>query len=157
MLFESVGGRVWVTLPERIRLFGGYARSKNNRNDSSMGRTNFGLIIPDLLHSGLDFNISGMRMKRAGSSNNSWNFSMGRNIGRRVYLSGEYTSSLSVLKVLGFDNIIIETRPLSLQRYMFSSMIHLSRIISLTLTAEHLRDDVVRETRVMSGLVYRFW
>lgn len=156
LLFESAGGRAWVTFPGRIRLFGGYASSKNNRNDSSTGRTNYGLIIPDLLSSGLDVNISGTRMKRAGSSNDSWNFSMGRNLGRRVYLSGDYTSSLSVLKVLGSQNIIIETRP-RLQRYMLSSIIRLSRILSLTLTAEHLRDDDVRETRVMSGLVYRFW
>ena len=156
LLFESAGGRAWVNLPGRIRLFGGYTRSKNNRSDSSMGRTNFGLIIPDLLQSGFDLNISGTRMKRAGTSNNSWNASLGRNIGRRVYLSGEYTSSLSVLRVLSTDNILIETRP-RLQRYMLSGLFHLTRIVSLSLTAEHLRDDSVTETRIMSGLVYRFW
>jgi hypothetical protein len=156
LLFESAGGRAWINLPARVRIFGGYTHSKNNRSDSAMGRTNFGLIIPDLLQSGLDLNVSGARLKRFGTSSNSWNVSLGRNIGRRVYLSGEYMSSLSVLKVLDSDDIVIETRP-RLQRFMFSGLIHLTRVVSLTLTAEHLRDDSVRETRIMSGLVYRFW
>ncbi len=156
LLFESAGARAWINLPVGIRLFGGYAQNKNNRNDSSMGRTSYGLIVPNLLSSGFDLNVSGARIKRSGFSDHSWNFSLGRSIGRRGYLSAEYATSLSVLRVLGPDNISVENRPRS-QRFMLSSVIHLSRILSLTLTAEHLRDDTVRETRVLSGLVYRFW
>lgn len=155
-LFESAGGKTWINLPRQVRLYGGYTRSKNNRNDSSVGRTTFGLIIPNLLKTGIDVHASGMHMMRPGSKNDSYNFSVGRNIGRRIYLSGEYASSLSVLKVNGSSNVTLENRP-RLQRFMFSGVFRLSRLISLTVSAEHLSDDGVKETRVMSGLVYRFW
>jgi hypothetical protein len=156
LLFESIGGRAWVRLPEGIRLFGGYSRNKNNRDDSATNRTSFGLIITDLLHSGFDVNISDTRIKRSGLSSDSWNASVGRNIGRRVYLSGEYASSLSTLRVLDSDNISIETHPRN-HRYMLSGLFRLSRTVSLTLTGEHFLDDTIRETRILSGLTYRFW
>jgi hypothetical protein len=156
LLFESAGGRVWVRLPENIRLFGGYSRSRNNRDDASVDRASLGLIVPNLLRSGVDIYASDTRIRRSGFSSDSWNVSVGRNLGRRVYLSGEYASSLAVLRVLSTDNISVESRPRN-HRYVFSGIFQLSRIFSLTLTAEHFRDETIRETRILSGLTCRFW
>jgi hypothetical protein len=156
LLFESAGGRFWVHLPRSIRLFAGYSRSKNNRDDSSTNRTTLGLIVPNLLRSGIDVHVSGTRTKRPGSSNDSWYVSLGRNLGRRVYLSGEYASSLAVLRALDPGNITVETRPRN-HRAVLSGIFHLSRLFSLNLTAEHFRDDTIRETRILSGITCKFW
>ena len=156
LLFESAGGRIWVRLPAKIRVFGGYFRSKNNRDDSSIDRTSFGLIVPNLMRSGVDIHISDTRIKRAGLSSDSWYASLGRNLGHRVYISGEYASSLAVLRVLDSENILVETNPRN-HRIMLSGIFHLSRLFSLNVTAEHFFDDTVKETRIMSGITYRFW
>jgi hypothetical protein len=155
LLFESAGGRLWITIARGVRVWGGYTRDRNNRDDFATGRASFGLIIPDLLRSGLDLNLSDSRSKRSGFSDDSWYASLGRNLGRRAYLSADYASSLAVVRVLGQGDIQIESRPQT-RRYGISGIIHLNRILSLTLTGEHLRDDAETQVRILGGLTYRF-
>ena len=109
----------------------------------------------DLLESGLDLHLSDARTKRSGYSDDSWYASLGKNLGTRVYLSADYASSLSVIKVIDPGDIQIETRPRT-RRYGVSGIIRLSRAFSLTLSGEHLRDDTEKQVRILSGLTYRF-
>lgn len=155
LLFESGGGRAWLAVAKGIRIFGGYARDRNNREDSATGRTSFGVQASDLLNSGLDLNISDSRMRRTGFSSDSWYVSAGRNITARVYLSGDYAASLAVFRVTRSGDFQVENRP-STRRYSLSGIFHLNRALSLTLSAEHLRDQATRELRIMSGLTCRF-
>jgi hypothetical protein len=80
---------------------------------------------------------------------------VGRSFGSRVYVSLDDDSSLSVVRLVGSDGVVVENRPRS-RRYALSSNVNLSRTFSLLLTTERLEDDTSREDRILTGLVVRF-
>ena len=154
LLFESVGGRIWVNLGKHSRVFAGYSQDRNNREDEPTGRTTLGFFSSNLFRSGLDLSVSDIRTHRPDSSYDAWDVTLGRSFSSKVYLSGGYSSALSVFRPVeaGF---LVENRPRT-HRYLASGIVYLSRHISLVLTGERLRDGTLTELRGMSNLAYRF-
>jgi hypothetical protein len=70
-------------------------------------------------------------------------------------LSGEYTTSLSVLRYAREDGFVVENRPHT-DRLGASANIYLSRSLSLLVVGDHTRDEGYKETRILSGLSVRF-
>jgi hypothetical protein len=155
LLFETAGGRVWVNLPQRFRVFAGYSRDKNNREDAATRRVSFGVFNPNILGTGLDLNVSDSRYDRPASSYDSWDLTLGRSIGSMVYLSGGYSSSLSIFRLVDSGGYVVENRPRT-NRYFGSGMFYLTRRIALVVNGERLRDGTFTEMRWMSNISYRF-
>ena len=155
-LFESIGARVTVEVANGVRVFGGYGQDKNDRDADPMDRLSFGVYTSNLFGTGVDVNVTDYRYQRgAASSYDSWYVSVGRSFGSRVYLSGEYTTSLSVLRYAREDGFVVESRPQT-DRLGASANVYLSRTLSLLIVADYTRDEGYRETRLLSGLSVRF-
>jgi hypothetical protein len=155
LLFETAGGRVWLNLPRRFRVFGGYYRDRNNREDEASRRISFGVFNANLFGTGVDLSVSDSRNERPGSSYDSWDVSAGRSVTSRLYLSGGYTSSLSVFRLARTGGFVVENRPRT-NRYFGSAMIYLARRIALLVNAERMRDGSLTEMRWTSNVSYRF-
>jgi len=69
-------------------------------------------------------------------------------------VSGDYTTSLSVIRFSRSDGITIESRPHT-TRYSGTATINVARSVSLLATVERTNEDQVHEFRVLSGLTYR--
>jgi len=80
---------------------------------------------------------------------------VGRTLARRLYLTGDYGSSLSVYRFVSASGFIIENRPRT-RRAAISGLLNLPHGTSLLTTLERLADDDASHTRIMSGLSYRF-
>ena len=155
-LYSSYGGRITVTVLKNLRVFGGYARDTNNRDDLATNRLTFGLFTFNLFGSGVDLNVTDNRMTRGSASSfDSWYVSLGRSLGARVYVTADYSTSLSVLHFARLDGVVIETRPNS-KRFSASGMFNLWRLVTLQFTAEHTTADTYRENRFLAGLTFRF-
>ena len=152
--YESGGGRVTVEVVPRLRVYGGYSRDRTNRDDSSTGRTLVGGHAGNVFGTGFDLSGSDSLIQRSSGPYHSRYFSAGRSIGRAVYVSVDYSTSLSVIRFLRSDGVIIETRP-STRRYSGSASITLNRYLSLLTTVDQTVDDNLKELRVLSGLSYR--
>ena len=155
-LFESVGARVTIEVAKGVRVFGGYGQDKNDRDADATDRLSFGVYTSDLFGSGIDVNVTDYRYQRgSASSYDSWYVSAGRSFGSRLYLSGEYSTSLSVLRYARGDGFVVENRPQT-NRFGGSANIYLSRTLSLLVVVDYTRDEGYRETRLLSGLSVRF-
>jgi hypothetical protein len=154
-LYESLGGRVTVELAPRVRVYAGYARDTNNRDDAPTGRFLLGGHASNVGGSGLDLAVSDSRINRPGGDYHSSYISIGRQFGRSVYVSGEYTTSLSKVRFLRSDGVLIETRPHTKQ-FGGTATINLGGSMSLQLTLEQTLDDSVSEFWMLSGLTFRF-
>jgi len=152
--YESGGGRVTVEVLPRTRLYAGYSLDRNNRDDASTGRTILGGHAGNLFSSGLDVSGSDSRMARPGGAYHSRYFSVGRGIGRSAYVSGDYSTSLSVIRFQRSDGLIIETRP-STRRYSGSASATLTRNASLMFTVDYAKDTGMTEIRMLTSLSYR--
>ncbi|MFZ5787868.1 MAG: hypothetical protein ACOY3Y_15640, partial [Acidobacteriota bacterium] len=156
LLFESVGARITVTPVKRLRVWGGYARDRNNRGEPAADRLNAGVSTNDLLGWGFDITANASRIDRAeAGSYTSWYVSLGKTFGSRVYVTADYTSALSVFRIQRSDDVIVETRP-SNSRVSLSALINLSRVFSLQLGGERLDFDEGSEDRLLTGLTVRF-
>ena len=69
-------------------------------------------------------------------------------------MSMDYSTSLSVVRFLRSDGVLIETRP-STRRYSGSGSITLNRYFSLLTTLDYTVDNDLKEVRVLTGLSYR--
>ncbi len=154
-LFESVGGRVTVSVTPRFRVWGGYYRDRNNVDATATGRIQAGLWQTNLFGSGLDITVSDNRTDRTANHYDSWYTSLGANLGRSVYVSVDYTTSLSVLSFTDSGGVVVESRPQT-KAYSFNSTINLSRVISLILTAQRFKEDTGTDDRVLFGFTLRF-
>jgi hypothetical protein len=155
LLFQSTGGRATVRVSKNIRVNAGYTVDKNNRDSASTGRLTVGIYASNFRKTGFDLNLSESRVTRPTGRYNSLYFSVGHQVGRAVYLSGDYSSSLSIARFTRSDGITIETRPRTRQ-LSAQGVVTLGRHWSLLFTGERTRDDGSSEMRVMSGLTYRF-
>jgi hypothetical protein len=156
LLYESVEGRATVLLIKGIRVFTSYGRDRNNRDDVPTGRTGLGLYSNDLAGSGMDFRVQYNRMHGAVSSYDSWSVSSGRNIARKLYLSAEYSSSLSVFQLTDGNGFLVVNRPKT-KRFSISSLTNLSRTLSLLLTFDRTTGDDYSENRILAGVTLRFY
>jgi hypothetical protein len=155
-LFQSVGARVSVRVTKTIRVYGGYGQDTNDRQADPTGRITLGASLSNLLGTGIDLTVSDYRYSTgANSSYDSWYVSAGRSLGTHVYVSGEYNSSLSVLRLTQADGVMVENRPQT-KRVGGSAVINLTRTVGLLINADYTMDGSYREMRLLSGLTYRF-
>jgi hypothetical protein len=135
-------------------VYAGYSRDKNNRDADPTGRTLIGGYASNIAGSGVDVSASDSLMQRQGSSYHSRYVSVGRTLGRKVYVSSDYTTSLSVVQFSRSDGITIETRPHT-TRLSGTASYNVNRVISLLTTVERSRFDAANEWRILSGITYR--
>ncbi len=154
-LFESAGGRVTVSPTRRVRVWAGYYRDRNSVDSSPTGRINAGMWAGNILGSGLDLTVSDNRWDRTGNHYDSWYVSLGASLARTVYVSADYTTSLSVLSFTNSGGVTVESRPQT-KRYALSANVNLSRALALIFTAERFIVDTGHEDRAMGGFVVRF-
>lgn len=155
-LFESIGGRATVEVVRNVRVFAGYSQDKHGNSTAAVSRLSFGLSSSNLFKSGFDINVSDYRYSGGpGPSYDSWYASIGRNLSSRIYLSGEYTSSLSVIRYVQSSGLVIENRPKT-KRFGGTAIVHLGRRASLLFTFDHTQDTNYTENRFMGGLTFRF-
>jgi hypothetical protein len=155
LLFESERIRLSVLPVHGVRVWAGWGRDKNNRDEQWSDRLSYGVYLNDLVGSGLDLVASNQEIDRGDSRYNSIYASLGRTIGRRVYLSLDYITSLSVFSYGDGHGGVVEVRPKS-ERYSLSLDANLSRRLSLLLVGEWTDSDAYQERRVLAGLAYRF-
>ncbi len=106
--------------------------------------------------SGLDLTASDNRYNQPSSgAYDSLYASIGRNLGPKVYLTLDYTTSLSTLSMTTADGLVVQSHPHS-KRYALSGVVNISRPFSLFMTAEQIRDDTSRQFRGLLGLTFRF-
>jgi hypothetical protein len=154
-LYESLGGRVTVEVIRRVRIYGGYAVDRNDRDAKATGRTLVGGYASNVAGSGFDLAASDSLIERPTGSYHSRYASIGRQIGRHVYATLDYSTSLSVVRYSRSDGITVELRPFT-ERYSATTSINLGRLIALLATLERTVDDETREFRLLSGITYRF-
>jgi hypothetical protein len=153
--YESRGGRLTVEVFRGTQLYASYAQDRTNREDALTGRVMVGGHASNLLGSGFDVSASNSRIDRPAGAYHSRYVSVGRAIRRSLYVSGDYSTSLSVVQFLRSDGIVIETRPWT-RRFSGSANATLGRSVSLLFTVDYTRDEAQDELRVLSGLSYRF-
>lgn len=155
-LFDSMGGRATVEFARGWRVWGGYYQDKNNRDDIKSNRWQFGLSAMNVLGTGFDAFASDNRTIRPGSSSyDAWYFSLGHSLGSRLYLTADYSTSLSVLQLTDSGGLTVVNRPSS-RRYSLSGTFNVTRAFSVFVTAEQLVDDTSKENRGLLGLSFRF-
>ena len=154
-MYESLGGRVTVEVIRGVRVYGGYASDRNDRDSAPTGRTLFGGYASNVAGSGFDLAASDSYINRPGGSYHSRYASVSRQIGRRVYATVDYSTSLALVQYSRSDGLTVELRPHT-TRVGGSANINLTRMIALLATAERTLDDDAREFRFMTGLSYRF-
>ena len=156
-LFESLGGRLTYAILPTLRVYAGYARERGNKGDPEANRATLGLYASDLFRSGIDLTVADNRYARSGGngSYDSWYASLGRSFGPRVYLTAEYSNSLSIVRFTDSGGVTVETRPKT-RRYGLTGLVNLSRTLAILATVEELRDDNSNQERGLLGLTFRF-
>ena len=114
-----------------------------------------GSSAPTCCGTGFDLSVSDIRTHRPDSSYDAWDVTLGRSITTKLYLSGGYSTALSVFRPVNSGGFVVENRPRT-ERFLASGIVHLTRHISLVLTGERLEDGTLTEVRGMSTLAYRF-
>jgi hypothetical protein len=152
--YESAGGRVTVEVIRRVHVYAGYTRDRNNRDEAPTARILVGGHAGNVLGSGFDVSGSDSRIERSTGPYHSTYVSIGHSLGRSVYLSADYSTSLSVVHFLRSEGVVIETKP-STRRYSGSGSVTLNRHFSLLGTVDYTIDDTMTEIRALSGLSYR--
>lgn len=154
-LFESWNSRVSVTAARGVRLYAGYGQDRNDQGSEPASRLTLGGSASNVLGSGVDATVSLYRIDRgAPGSYDSWYVSLGRSVGSRIYLSGEYNSALSVVRTAADAGFVVESRPRT-DRFSASAIVNATRLLSFLVTADRTTDDAYTETRVLAGITCR--
>jgi hypothetical protein len=152
--YETAGARVIVRAARQTDVWVGYARDKNNRDDAATGRITLGGHAGNLFQTGLDVSATLARYDRPTGPYNSTYVSVGHGVGRMWYVSGDYSNSLSVIRFLRSDGVIIETKPWT-RRFSGTANGTLSRQFSLMMVADYTQDEGIDEIRLLTGITYR--
>ena len=154
-LFESIGGRLTVEVVPNLRIYGGYAQDRNNKDDAPSGRITLGMWATNIARSGFDLTLSDNRIDQTDGGYDAWYASLGRSLGSQFYLSAEYSTSLSVVRITDSGGTVLENKPRT-KRYGLNGSWNINRRYSMLFSAEELRDDSASDDRVMLGLTVRF-
>jgi hypothetical protein len=155
LLYQSAGVRVTAGISRSTRVFAGYGQDRTNRGDPVTGRLTAGGSASSVLGSGVDVTVSYSRIDRqTRGSYASWYASAGRNLTAKVYVTGDFSSSVSVLRLTGADGVTIENRPTT-RRVSGSAIVYLTRLVSLLVTGEHTIEPGASENRILAGLTCR--
>ncbi|MFA5910395.1 MAG: hypothetical protein WC815_16555 [Vicinamibacterales bacterium] len=152
--YESAGGRISVKVAPRVEIYGGYARDKNNRDDATTGRLTVGGYASNLFGTGFDLSGSDARIDRPTGPYHSRYLSIGHTIGRSVYVAGDYSTSLAVVRFLRSDGLVIESRPWT-RRLSANVSATINRQFSVMGNVDYTMDEGLHELRVMTGITYR--
>jgi len=155
LLYESGRIRVNVNPWRNIRLWAGYGRERSNDGDDWYPRTEFGAAVNNIGGIGFDVAASNYRIDRGDQSYDSIYASLGKTFGRKVYVSLDYTSSLSVFTYEDAQGGTVEVSPES-DRWALSTNVSLNRTFSLLLIGEWIDHDDFEETRALAGMTIRF-
>lgn len=154
LLYESAGGRLTLEVVSRVRVYGGVSMDKNNRDTERTRRVLIGGYASNIAGSGWDVTASDSIMQRDSGSYESRYVSLGRQIGRRTYVSADYSTSLSVIRFSRLDGLVIETRPRT-TRYSGILTATLDRSWSLLGVVDYTRETGLRDLRILTGVTYR--
>lgn len=155
LLYQSYGGRVTAEVLPRVRVYGGYSRDKNNRDDAPTGRWLSGGYATNVFGSGVDLTASDSRITRSSGTYHSMYLSAGRQLGQRVYATTEFSTALSLVRFVRGDGIVVESKP-STRRFGGNASVQAWRGTSLYLSVEHTSDnDGYREWRALTGVTFR--
>jgi hypothetical protein len=149
-----MGGRVSVEVVPGVRLNAGYARDKNNRDDRPTSRVTIGGYAGNVAKSGFDISASDSYVSRVNGPYHSRYVSVGRQLGRALYVSGDISTSLAVLRFSRSDGVIVEMRPHT-TRVTGSATIYAGRSTSFLVTVDRTVDEGSKDLRVLSGIIYR--
>lgn len=116
------------------------------------------------MDTGFDLTASDSTRNASGQRYHARYLSVGRQIGRAVYVSGDYSTSLSVIQFSRTDGLVIEQRPRTrrisgsavVNVGRGSAVVNVGRSVSLLATLERNVDDSSRELRALTGMTYRF-
>ena len=149
--YETVGGRVSVKVVRDVEVYGGYARDRNNRDDAADRARH----DRRLRHATCSTPASTCRARTRGSIARPGPIIPG--ISRsaaasaaRVYVSGDYSTSLAVVRFLRSDGVTIETRPWT-RRLSGNVSATLNRQFSLIGVVDYTMDEGMNDLRVMTG------
>jgi hypothetical protein len=148
---ESAGGRI-LRVARQTDVWASYYQDRNNRDDEPTGRLTVGGHAGNVAGTGLDISANMARYDRPTGAYNSTYFSVRHALGRSVYVSGDYSTSLSVIRFVRSDGVIIETRP-STKRYAGTANATLSRHFSLMLVADYARRGLRQATAALGSHV----
>jgi hypothetical protein len=152
--YETAGGRLSVKVAKQIEIYGGYYRDRNNREDVATGRLTLGFYSSNLFASGFDVSGSDALIDRPSGPYHSRYVSVGHTLGRKMYLSGDFSTSLAVVRFLRSDGVAIETRPWT-RRFSANLSATLNRQFSLIGVVDYSVDEGLKDLRIMTGLTYR--
>jgi hypothetical protein len=155
LVYESLGGRLTVEPLKRVRVYVGLSQDRSNREDRPAGRRVVGGYAPNVGGSGFDLTASDTRTHRTSGSYHSDYVSIGRQVGRRIYVSGDYSTSLSIVQFSRSDGIVIVDKPAT-RRLSGTGSINVGTATTLQITLDRTWDRGVRELRILSGVSYRF-
>jgi hypothetical protein len=154
LFYESVGGRVWVTVVPHLRLTAGYSSDRTNSDDARTRRYQLGGNAWNLR--GFDAYVTRSSIAGASRTYSAWDASIGRNAGSRLYLSADYSTNLSSVRMIDDRGIFtIEHRPRT-RRYGVSALANLARRYSLLVTLDRTVDGEITDQRQLAGLTVRF-
>jgi hypothetical protein len=102
----------------------------------------------------VDVTVSDSQIQRPTGNYQSFYLSAGRQLGRSVYVSGDYSSAVSIVRYTRLDGLTIETRP-STRQFGGSATINVSRSTSLFANVTRTTDDDTSEFRILAGLNFR--
>jgi hypothetical protein len=157
-LFEAAGGRVTVEPIPGLRFFGGYEVDRNNQNDRLAKRLAAGFYYYNGLNTGIDLSATIFHTDNpngTAGSYDSYFASIGKNFGNAVYVSADYTSSLSILQLTPVGGVQIQNLPRS-RRFSLTGLVHLSRHFSLLASGDYTWQGDSTEARLTLGVTYRF-
>jgi hypothetical protein len=155
LLYESMGGRVTVEVIRRTHVYAGYSRDKTNRDDEPTGRTLVGGYASDIARTGFDFAASDSKIIRPDGNYHSRYLSIGKQLGDHVYVSGEYTTTLSLVRFSRSDGLIVEMKPHT-EQFGATGVINVGRAVSFMVMGERTTFDTAVEHRLLAGISYRF-
>lgn len=156
LAYESRGGRITVEPVSRVRIYAGYSQDRTNRDDRPSGRVTVGGYASDVGHTGFDLSASYWRIDRTNLAYHSEYVSLGRQVGRRAYVTADFTTSLSLVRfVRSSDGIVIEDRPRT-RRLSGTGSINIGGSTTLQFTVDRMWDTGVQQFRLLTGATHRF-
>ncbi len=152
--YQTAGGRVTARVVRGLEIYGGYARDRDNRDDRPTARVTIGGYATNPFNSGLDVSGSDATIDRPTGPYHSRYLSIGRAVTRGVYVSGDYSTSLAVIRFVRSDGVRIESRPRT-RRLSGNVSATLNRYWSAIGVVDFTTDEAVGDLRIMTGLTYR--
>ena len=158
LLYQSAGGRATFNVPAGVigsaTMYAGYYRDQNDERAPGLDRLVFGGQLANIAGSGFDLSASDARIAQPSGTYHSWYLSVGKQLTDQFYVSGDYSTSLSIIRFTPSSGITVETRPRT-TRWSGMASANLTRTLGLLVTGERTRDETYNDLRFLGGLTYR--